>query len=207
MKIFDFIRKLTANKVYIFSFNELLRYFPKARPEVLKLQIFGWVKKGYIVRLKRGLYKLADVDIPDFVIAHKLYEPSYVSLETALSIYNVIPEVTPAVCSVTSKVSRKFKVGGDIFLYKNLRQKAFTGYRLTRIGDFEYFLAEPEKALVDYLYLNFVRKGVLKINFNQERFDKASIRRMSIKKISRYAGLINNKKLYQLTESLHAYAR
>ncbi|MDD5596247.1 MAG: hypothetical protein PHY94_08425, partial [Candidatus Omnitrophica bacterium] len=75
---------------------------------------------------------------------------------------------------------------------------AFTGYYIEKMGGIDVLIAEPEKALVDFLYFKH-RKGKT-IDFEQERFDKTMIARMNKKKLRLYAGLFNLD-----LRSLHAY--
>ena len=143
-----------------------------------------------LARLKKGLYELTfpqDRAIPDMVIANKLYKPSYVSLETALSHYSIIPEVAMAVTSISTKPTRQFKNRHGLFIYRTLRPKSFVGYYLERMSGFEVMLAEPEKAVMDYLYFK-ARRGE-NVDFELERFDKVIISKMNKKKLKEYAGV------------------
>jgi predicted transcriptional regulator of viral defense system len=152
--------------------------------------MYRWRNKGLIAGLKKGLYELIfpqETAIPDMAIANKLYEPSYVSLETALSHYSVIPEVAMAVTSITTKSTRQFKNRHGLFIYRTLRPKSFTGYYLEKMGGFEVMLAEPEKAVMDYLYFK-ARRGET-VDFGAERFDKTVISKMNKKKLNKYAGV------------------
>lgn len=114
-------------------------------------------KKGVFVRLKRGLYALKRNLPGDFSLANSLYSPSYVSLDTALSYYSLIPETVYAVTSVTAKATREFTVEGRLFEYRKIKREAFTGYQPKEINGEVVFLATPEKAVADFLY--FVRLG------------------------------------------------
>ena len=70
------------------------------------------IKNGELILLKRGLYipgKNTDLIVPEpFLIANYLWGPSYVSLETALSYWGLIPERVFEIRSVTMKLSKKF---------------------------------------------------------------------------------------------------
>ncbi|MEW6171432.1 MAG: hypothetical protein AB1472_07765, partial [Candidatus Omnitrophota bacterium] len=162
---------------------------------------YRWVKKGWIYSLKRGLYELTypkDFVVSDMYIANKLYNPSYVSLETALSNYSIIPEVSMAVTSLTTKPTRKFKNKHGLFIYRAVKPTAFTGYYVEKHGDFNILIAEPEKALIDFLYFKAYRNN--KINLKDERLDRDIISRLSGKKLNKYAKLYN----FNLKE-LYAY--
>ncbi|MCX5712190.1 MAG: hypothetical protein NTY47_03830 [Candidatus Omnitrophica bacterium] len=118
-------------------------------------------------------------------IANKLYAPSYVSLETALSYYSIIPEVSMAVTSITTKSTRKFSNKHGLFIYRAIKPKVFNGYYVEKQGNFDILIAEPEKALADYLYFKTYRGK--KISIPEERLDKEAISRLSRRKLESYA--------------------
>lgn len=108
----EFLLTLRRNKVSIFSLRDIEIMFLNANVGTIKNNLTNWLKKGYIARLKRDLYEcvepVLESEIPDFYIANRLYTPSYISLETALSLYNIIPEIAAQVTSVTTKPGREF---------------------------------------------------------------------------------------------------
>ncbi|MEW6089233.1 MAG: hypothetical protein AB1498_13125 [bacterium] len=197
----DLYKTLEKNKYYIFSNEDILAFYPGEERTNLKTMLYRWVKKGWIYSLKRGLYELTypkDFVVSDMYIANKLYNPSYVSLETALSNYSIIPEVSMAVTSLTTKPTRKFKNKHGLFIYRAVKPTAFTGYYVEKHGDFNILIAEPEKALIDFLYFKAYRNN--KINLKDERLDRDIISRLSGKKLNKYAKLYN----FNLKE-LYAY--
>jgi len=192
-------RVLEKNKYYLFSYEDLLSFYPEEKRTSLKKLLYNWKKNGLVYPLKKGLYELTypkDFAIPDMYIANKLYSPSYVSLETALSNYSLIPEVAMAVTSLTTKPTRKFKNKHGLFIYRTIEEKAFCGYYVEKEGGFDILIAEPEKALVDYLYFKTYRGG--KFNLKEERLDKNALSRLNKKNLQKYAKLygLNLKEFY-----------
>lgn len=199
MNFKDLYRVLEKNKYYVFSIEDIMSFYPGETKNNLKRMIYRWNKKGWICSLKRGLYELLypkDFTVPDMYIANKLYSPSYVSLETALSNYSIIPEISMAVTSITTKPTRKFKNKHGLFIYRTIKPLVFTGYYVEKQGNFDILIAEPEKALIDFLYLKTYHNK--KIDLKGERLDKDVISRLKRKKINKYANLYNLdlKKLY-----------
>ncbi|MBI5700360.1 hypothetical protein HZC34_00730 [Candidatus Saganbacteria bacterium] len=187
MKYEELYKKLTKNQLYVFSFRDLKRLFPKESPRTLKFQVYFWKKKGWLRAIRRGFYEIAYPErknIPDMFIANRLYEPSYVSLETALSTYSIIPEVAIGVTSVTTKATRRF----GSFVYRTVRPKAFTGYRIIKEQGFDIKIAEPEKALIDYLYLKLRTNGEI-----SKRFEIKALRLLDKKKLQIYMKLYPKK--------------
>ena len=188
----ELYRTLEKNKYYIFSYKDILSFYPEDKRSTVKTMIYRWKEKGWIYPLKRGIYELTypkDFTVPDMYIANKLYEPSYVSLETALSYYSIIPEVSMGVTSVTTKPTRRFKNKHGLFTYRTVKPDIFTGYYIEKQGIFDMFIAESEKALVDYLYFKTYRKKNFKPK--EERLDKDIILKLDRKKIQKYAKLYN----------------
>ncbi|MCU0652963.1 MAG: hypothetical protein MUD10_01765 [Candidatus Pacebacteria bacterium] len=89
-----------------------------------------------------------------FLIANKIYSPSYVSSEMALSTYNLIPEAVYGITSVTSQKTNSFQAGIGNFIYKHIKPELMFGYELRDHGNHRYAIAQIEKALLDHLYLN-----------------------------------------------------
>jgi len=192
MNFKEVYRVLEKNKYYVFSFEDLQVFYPEETKENLKKLIYRWKNRGWISSVKKGLYELTypmDLNIPDLYIANKLYYPSYVSLETALSSYSIIPEVSMAVTSITTKPTRRFKNKHGLFIYRTIKAERFTGYSVEKHRIFDVLIAEPEKAIIDYLY--FRMRYDKEFNFEEERFDKDVIRSLNKKKLKRYARLFN----------------
>ena len=202
MRFEEAYRQLTQKKYYVFSFEDMCIFYPQEKRDNLKQLLSRWMKAGWISSLKKGLYELTYPErqtLPDLYIANKIYSPSYVSLETALSHYSVIPEVSMAVISVSPKPTRRFANFHGLFIYRSIQPKAFCGYGIERHNGFDVLMAEPEKALVDYLYLKTFRSTGF--NFEQERLDRNRILKFNRKKLNSYALLYN----LNLKEILYAY--
>ena len=125
------------------EFKEKIKKYPlfgsdilemlSASPQAMRNQINRWKKKGYILTLKRGLYTLSPderaVGLSPYFLANNLYPPSYVSLESALSHYKLIPERVVAITSVTPKKTKKITNPVGTFLFRNLKKELFLGFQ------------------------------------------------------------------------------
>jgi predicted transcriptional regulator of viral defense system len=118
-------------------------------------QLTGWLKLGYLTKLRGGLYAYTDSlgTLPLQVVANSLHSPSYLSLSYALSHYGVIPEAVYIHTSVTSKTTRTYNLPIGNFTYQHLPPRLIFGYNQISDSQIPYLLAEPEKALLDYFYL------------------------------------------------------
>ena len=141
----------------LFSSN-LLRAGDTLPAQVHK-QLSRWVKSGKVLQLRRGLYALAEPyrkETPHpFTVANQLLTPSYISLQSALAYYEMIPEAVPHVTSLTSrKRTRTFTTPLGVFSYRSLQPDMFSGFQLVEISPTQRaYLARPEKALFDLVYL------------------------------------------------------
>ncbi len=131
-------------------------------PHALRVQLSRWVRAGKLYRLRRGLYTLAPpyqrVRPHPFLVANHLVRPSYVSLQAALAYYNLIPEAVYMVTSVTTARPGERQTPLGVFLYRHVCPALFFGYRLEEVAPGQRaFIALPEKALLDLVYLQPAR--------------------------------------------------
>ena len=207
MDILRFSNAMRRSGLLLFTCRQAERMAPGYAPGLLRLQLHQWRSKGCLRRLKRGLYQLSrpeELVIPDFHVANRLYEPSYVSLDSALSHFQILPETAAQVTSVTSKPTRRFHNTHGLFLYFTIRPKAYTGYSLTRMQGVEIRLAEPEKALMDRLYAG-LRRGE-SLDQISDRWDRRAISKFDRGKLGYYASLFGASRI-RLTEFTDALLR
>ena len=160
----------------LFNSQELRRATGMTR-NAIRLWLIRQIKIGIVVPLKkrRGIYCFADHPPHVWVIANILYRPSYISLETALSYYGILPESIYTITSVSTKTSRSFKAMGKEFLFQKIKKEAFCGYQTLSIDNNTVLIADKEKALADYLY--FVHLGKKSLN-DRLRWEKVNIRKV-----------------------------
>jgi len=187
-----------AIKAPIFTRNDLAL----SRHKVLDGQLSLWVKKGYLIRLKKGVYAFSrERDrLKGEGIAFLLYPPSYLSLESALAWYGFIPEIVYAYTSVTARITRTFENAFGRFSYRHVKSDLFWGYREIKAEQGPYLLAEPEKALLDFFYLNLGRINTEddfdSIRLNEEEMEKTLdkdkffryLQAFGVKKMEKWAG-------------------
>jgi predicted transcriptional regulator of viral defense system len=87
-------------------------------------------------------------------IANKIYWPSYISLETAFSHYGWIPEAVFTLTSISTRKTQVFDTPFGQFRYASIKPSLFFGYQLLYHEGYGIKIAEPEKALLDFLYLS-----------------------------------------------------
>lgn len=167
-----------------------------------KQRLSEWQKKGYVKKIRQGFYIFSDLEINEkilFIIANRIYEPSYISLEMALSMYEIIPEAVYVTTSVTSQNTKTIKTPTGDFKYRHIQPELMFGYELREHAGHRYQIAEIEKAVLDYLYLN------PKINdtesFEGMRFNISELKeKISITKFNKYLEAFHNKSLTRRVE-------
>jgi predicted transcriptional regulator of viral defense system len=137
-----------------FNINDVRKFDPGFhRP-----QLSYWQDKGYIKPLAGGYYILADQPVNEaflFMMANKLYAPSYVSLESALAYYQAIPESVLGVTSISSRKTQQFESEWGSFSYRSVKPTYMFGYQVVEVNPKRKFaIARLEKAVLDYLYLH-----------------------------------------------------
>lgn len=128
---------------------------PASRYGIIKRAL----KSHYLLKLRRGFYlieKPFNESIPNlFEIAQTLYGPSHISLESALSYHQWIPEAVYTVTSVTAKRSAKFGTPIGQFNFNHIpAQDLYLGVEriATPAGEI-YFMAQPWRAIADCIYV------------------------------------------------------
>lgn len=125
-----------------------------------KDKIAAMEKQQQLIRIKKGLFVVAQQEgtspISRELIANHLYGPSYVSLESALSYHNLIPERVYRVRSVTMKRFKIYDTPLGVFEYRTVSPEYFSiGIQQQVTQDNTAFLiASPEKALCDLIVLS-----------------------------------------------------
>jgi predicted transcriptional regulator of viral defense system len=187
-----FATKIKGKKLYIFSANDIRSLFGVSNVASSAL-LYRYKKQGFILQIKRGSYVFPDVLPPDVYIANKLYSPSYISLEFALSYHGVIPETVYEITSVTTKATRQFETIGKVFSYRKIKKTAYTGYEIQKQQGLSFYIADAEKAFVDTNYLRLKNKQKPISRFNKKKINP--------EKALRYAKLFDNMKLISIIKS------
>ncbi len=127
-------------------------------PDDVRRQLSRWTRAGRILQLRRGLYTLAPpfqkVKPHPFLMANRMVRSSYVSCQSALAFYGLIPEYTPVVVSVTTSRPARWETPFGTFEFRHIKVDWLAGYRQLDLGSGQSaFVATPEKALLDLVYL------------------------------------------------------
>jgi len=168
-----------------------------------------WQDNGYIQKIVKGYYVFKGTKINDsilYCIANRIYTPSYVSLEMALSHYNLIPESVYAVTSISTKRKYQFSTKIGRFYYQAVKPELFFGYKIVKDNKGIYKIADFEKAILDFLYLNpryETKKDFLELRLNREIFWE----NIDKQKMSSYLKRFGQKRLSARMDKLIKYLK
>ena len=144
----------------VFSVQDVKKQFPSMN----LMNLVRWQEKGYILKLRNRWYAFNDAkssENVEWLAANLIYSPSYVSLHTALSWDNLIPEMIAITTSVTTRKTNRFSTPLGSFDYHSIKPELFgygyvldnmdsTGNRTSR----KIMVATPQKAILDFFYIN-----------------------------------------------------
>lgn len=143
--------------------------------ESLKVALNRLANKKILIRIKRGVYQLAFSEIDVKKIANQLYYPSYLSFESALSLYGILSQIPFTQTFATTRKSKKMILWNTEVEFTQIKKELFFGYILDR----GIYKATPEKALMDQIYM--VSRGKRNINIGE-----LDLRGIKIEKLEEY---------------------
>ena len=171
-------------------------------PDIVRLQLTRWTKSGRVYQLRRGLYAIAPpyqkVKPHPFLVANRMQRASYVSAQSALAFYGLIPEIVHVTVSVTMGRPERRETPLGVFEFRHIQRKLLAGYRMTELEgpkqpSQQALIATPEKALLDLIYLqpggeapnylrelrlqNLERLDIDELHYQAETFDTPKLHR------------------------------
>jgi predicted transcriptional regulator of viral defense system len=187
----------------VFSLSDLRLLEPDFR----RANLTVWKSRGWVRMVAPGFYVFADQVLDEgvlFQIANRVYPPSYVSLESALAYYHLIPETVYAITSVGTRKTRYLSSDLGEFHYRTIQSTYYFGYQPieTREGH-RFLMAEPEKAILDFLYLH--RQLALPADFLSLRLDPEMSEKLNRGKLRQWADRCQHQNFLRRVETLIRY--
>jgi len=168
IQLVQFLSRLDKPHLTVADLEKILAL---QRPS-LYVTLHRLVQYGVLERLRRGVYQLAlrPADVPR--LANLLYMPSYLSFESALARYGILSQIPYTVTFATTRRSKRMTLGTTVVEFHQLRNDLFFGYTLEQ----GLYLAEPEKALLDELYL--LKRGRASLELSELRLAELSLEKL-----------------------------
>ena len=148
-----FLQLHDIGKLY-FGYEDIARTFGITLQSA-KVTASRYIKHGLLIRLKRNIYVLKEkwtsIDREqEFLLANIIQVPSYISLMTALDYYEITTQVQrDFIESVAVKRTKGLEIEQKYFNYTKINTDLYSGFSKTR----GFFIAAPEKAFLDSVYL------------------------------------------------------
>lgn len=187
----DIIKTLQKQEITLFTLSDFAKLFDQDNQQTLYKKITRLEKTQLIEKLIKGKYHFLLQPGNDFQTANFLYSPSYISLDTGLSFHSLATGFPYQLTSVTIKPTKSITVKNQEFKYSHFSPDLFWGYEKKE----NFLIAEPEKALLDYIYLG--AKGLRRLSFDEmdlSTIDKA--------KLVLYTKKFHNQKVTRIIKSL-----
>ncbi len=201
MKILAVKERLRSQK--IFSLQDIYALFPNFRQETL----YDWENQGYVQKIRNKYYTFSDQELRDldlYIISNRIYVPSYISLESALNHYGIIPEAVLQITALTTRKTNSFTTDFGTFIYKSIKPELFWGYKLLEHENIGIRIASPEKLILDYLYLN--SNVITEEDFDSLRFNPEILHDLlDLQLLKKYLRIFSNEMLNQRADSLIRY--
>ena len=177
MKLIE-IQKI--DKLY-FGYEEIARVLGISEASS-RVTASRYAKKGLLLRIKKNMYVLRERWIAaekeeKFLLANLAQTPSYISLATALDFYELTTQMQRNFFeSVALKRTKKIDVNGNIFRYTRIRNRLYHGFKKEK----GVFIATPEKALLDAIYLMSYGRYALDLSaIDPKKIDGNELMRLS----------------------------
>jgi len=201
---FDQLLKLVGDEP-VFESSFLLA--GDVKPAYLRLQLSRWVKAGKIHQLRRGVYALAapyQKQKPHpFLVANRLQSASYISLQSALSFYGMIPDIVQSTISVTTGRPNSFQTPLGNFEFRHILKEYLRGYRCVDVGGQQAFVAIPEKAILDLIYL---QPGGEKPEFIEE-LRLQNLEQLDIQELWKQSSFFNKPKMQKAVKVIEMFVK
>jgi len=161
LSISQIIKRLSTKKIPLFSLNELEGILQIDNRQTLYKRIARLARNDILQKLIKGKYYFTLNDVNDFTLSNFLYQPSYISMQSALSFHNIITGFSYQITSITIKKSKNIVINQKDFSYSKIDTNLFWGWEKRQ----DFLIARPEKALLDYVY--FATKGLVNLDWDE----------------------------------------
>jgi len=178
LKLSGIIKSLFLKNIPLFSLNEIGAILDIDNRQTLYKRVDRLTKSEILQKLIKGKYYFTLNNTNDFTMANFLYQPSYISMQSALSFHSLMTGFSYQITSICIKKPKSFVINEKDFIYSKITPKLFWGWEKKE----DFLMAKPEKALLDYVY--FASKGLTNLDWDEidiSRLDKKLLLEWALK--------------------------
>lgn len=191
----NFIKVLREKNISLFTVDDIYKIFGSGKQNI-KLSLKQFKNKGIISRLTRNryLFELATEMPSQYKMANFIYNPSYISLETAMSLNGTIDQFPYSITSITNRRSKKITYKELSFNFTHIKSSLFTDYQKQN----DYLIASEYKAIFDYFYLAYKnsrsKNNLDLINLKPQRIKEliSYVQKMKMENKNKFISFIKN---------------
>lgn len=144
-----------------------------------KVRLNRLKKRGIVKQIQRNVYTVQEDPL---IISSRIVWPSYISLWAAFRYHNLTEQIPNKISVITtrSKSRENIQIMNTTIIFEKICPSWFFGFSKIKVQDFEIFMAEPEKALIDAVLLKKISTAEIYSLLRE------NIRNISTKKIVDY---------------------
>ena len=155
------IKQLALKTIPFFSLNELGGILAINNRQTLYKRIQRLIKNKIFHQLIKGKYYFTLKEVNDFTLANFLYQPSYISLQSALSFHGLMTGFPYQITSITAKKPKQLQIGEKDFNYSKIAAGLFWGWE----NQENFLMVKGEKVVLDYVY--FAAEGLVNLDWEE----------------------------------------
>ncbi|MBI2672792.1 hypothetical protein HYX19_00885 [Candidatus Woesearchaeota archaeon] len=178
MKTIHLLKKL--ERLPLFTGNDVSKIINKS-PEYVKTLLYRLNKQNFIKRIEKGKYTVYE---DPMLFSSHIITPSYFSLWTAFRFYNMTQQQPFGIFVISAINKKKLKFQNTEIMF--FKTKHMFGYKKERYADFDIFIAEKEKAVIDALLFKIPIQDIIYALESEE---------LNFEKLAEYAKKTNNSSL------------
>jgi len=182
----DFFKNNSEKK--LFSLSDLSQLTGINKPS-LSVQLSRLTKKNIIKRASKDWYENPFNNPTNEEISMVIRYPSYISMEYLLSKKNILSQAVQTYTLITTKLPYTYQKKDKTFEYHQIGKNLFFGY----VKENKITLAEPEKALLDIIYIRYLKNNEFSFNSIKSLIDDMAIEEINLKKLDRYSNIFGRK--------------
>lgn len=188
----EIIMTFKKQNISLFTISDFARLFNLKNNNTLYKKIQRLEKQKIIKKIINGKYLFSISNADEFTIAHFILNPSYISLESALSFYGIMTGFSYSITSISTKPPKTVIVDEKEYSYSHINPSLFWGYEKNG----QFLIADKEKALLDYIY--FSLKGLR----TMLDFDEIDITQIDKPRLSEYTHRWGDKRIIKIIKNI-----
>lgn len=147
----DYLMELMRSKNTIFTTKDVALLWGESDVNFVRKKMYRYIKTGKLYSVRKGVYA-KDKNYEKYELATKIFTPSYISFETVLTKAGVVFQFYGQVFAA-SYLTREFTIDDQVYVLKKIKDPILTNQTGIEVKE-NYFIASPERAFLDVIYLN-----------------------------------------------------